>query len=72
MAADTTGMANHITEVISRELKLNIRSINFEAAANGCVAGTVSVEVPGSSVVDTLIHSIMRIRGVQRAYRVNN
>ena len=72
VAADTTGMANHITEVISRELKLNIRSINFEAAANGCVAGTVSVEVPGSSVVDTLIHSIMRIRGVQRAYRVNN
>lgn len=72
VAADTTGMANHITEVISRELKLNIRSINFETAANGCVAGTVSVEVPGSSVVDTLIHSIMRIRGVQRAYRVNN
>jgi len=71
VAADTTGMANHITETISRDLKLNIRSINFEAASGGCVAGTVSVEVPGSGVVDTLIHSIMRIKGVQRAYRVN-
>ena len=71
VAADTTGMANHITEVISRDLKLNIRSINFSSLANGCIGGTVSVEVPGAGVVDTLIHSIMRIKGVQRAYRVN-
>ncbi|MDE5695074.1 MAG: bifunctional (p)ppGpp synthetase/guanosine-3',5'-bis(diphosphate) 3'-pyrophosphohydrolase, partial [Alistipes sp.] len=71
VAADTTGMANHITETISRELKLNIRSINFDTAAGGCVSGTVSVEVPGTGVVDTLIHSIMRIKGVQRAYRIN-
>ena len=25
----------------------------------------------GTAVVDTLIHQIMRIKGVQRAYRVN-
>ena len=71
VAADTTGMANHITEVIIRDLKLNIRSINFAAAGNGCIAGTVAVEVPGTAVVDTLIHQIMRIKGVQRAYRIN-
>ena len=71
VAADTTGMANHITEVIIRDLKLNIRSINFAAAGNGCIAGTVSVEVPSTGVVDTLIHQILRIKGVQRAYRVN-
>ena len=71
VAADTTGMANHITEVISRDLKLNIRSMNFQSAANGCVAGTVAVEVPGAGVVDTLVHHIMRIKGVQRAYRIN-
>lgn len=41
-------MANHITEVISRDLKLNIRSINFSSLANGCIGGTVSVEVPGA------------------------
>ena len=48
VAADMTGMANHITEVISRDLKLNIRSINFSSLANGCIGGTVSVEVPGA------------------------
>ena len=72
VAADTTGMANHITETVIRDLKLNIRSINFASLANGCIAGTVSVEVPGAGVVDTLIHSIMRIKGVQRAFRINN
>lgn len=71
VAADTTGMANHITEAISRDLKLNIRSINFAAAPNGCLTGTVAVEVPGVGVVDTLVHHIMRIKGVQRAYRIN-
>ncbi|WP_295936299.1 RelA/SpoT family protein [uncultured Alistipes sp.] len=71
VAADTTGMANYITEVISRDLRLNIRSINFAPSKNGVVSGTVSVEVPGTGVVDTLIHSIMRIKGVQRAYRIN-
>ncbi|MEG1700799.1 MAG: RelA/SpoT family protein [Alistipes sp.] len=72
VAADTTGMANHITEVISRDLKFNIRSMSFTAAPVGCVTGTVSVEVPGTNAVDTLIHSITRIKGVQRAFRVNN
>ncbi len=71
VAADTTGMANHITEVISRDLKLNIRSINFESAPGGCVAGTVAVEVPGTGIVDKLIHSITRIKGVQRVWRIN-
>ena len=30
-----------------------------------------AVEVPGAGVVDTLVHHIMRIKGVQRAYRIN-
>ena len=72
VAADTTGMANHITEVIVRDLKLGIRSMNFAPAGNGCVAGEVAVEVPGTAVVDPLIHQIMRIKGVQRAFRINN
>ena len=71
IAADTTGMANHITEVISRDLKLNIRSLAFEAASGGTLRGTVAVEVPGANIVDTLIHSILHIRGVQKAYRIN-
>ncbi len=70
VAADIVGIANHIIEVVSRDLKLNIRSLSFDTARNGAVAGNISVEVEGSAIVDQLIHSLLRIKGVQRAYRV--
>ena len=72
VAQDSAGLANRITEVISRDLKLNIRSISFISRGDGSVVGTVSVEVSGTGVVDMLIHSLSRIKGIQRAYRVNN
>ena len=72
VAQDSAGLANKITEVISRDLKLNIRTISFSSRGDGSVAGTVSVEVPSTGTVDTLIHSLLRIKGIQRAYRVNN
>ena len=71
VAANTTGMASNITEVISRELKLNIREIQFQPYTNGRIAGHVVVEVPTRGTVDTLIHSITRIHGVQSVKAVN-
>ena len=38
VAADTTGMANHITETVIRDLKLNIRSMNL-ASRGGSAHG---------------------------------
>ena len=72
VAHDVAGVATHITEVITRELKLNMRTFNFSSRGDGTAVGSVSVEVPSAAVVDMLIHSIMRVKGVQRAYRVNN
>ena len=72
IAQDSAGVANKITEVISRDLKLNMRSMSFSSRADGSVVGTVNVEVASAAIVDTLIHSLMKIKGVQRAYRVNN
>jgi len=64
-------MANHITGVISRELKLNIRSMSFELGKGGVVSGTIAVEVPSAGAADTLIYNILKIKGVQRAFRLN-
>ena len=69
---DTAGVVNQITEVVSRDLKLNIRTINLSSRGDGTGVGTISVEVPSTSVVDMLLHAIMRVKGVQRAVRVNN
>ncbi len=71
VAADITGITNHITEVVSHDLKLNIRSLAFENSSGGTITGTIAVEVPSAAVVDTLIHSITRIKGIQRVYRIN-
>lgn len=70
VAQDSAGLANRITEVISHDLKLNMRTMSFSSRSDGSVIGTVSIEVSGAGVVDMLIHSLMRIKGVQRAYRV--
>ena len=70
--ADMPGLANQITEIVTREMKLNIRGLNFSSRGDGTMYGTISVEVSSATIVDMLIHSILRIRGVQRAYRVNN
>lgn len=70
VADDTTGMVNRIAEVVNRDLKLNIRSMNL-SSSGGVLSGLINVEVPSTNVVDMLIYSIMRIRGVQRAYRVS-
>ena len=71
VAEDATGIVNRITEVINRDLKLNIRSMNL-SSAGGTLSGLVNVEVPGAGVVDTVIYSLMRIKGVQKVFRVNN
>ena len=69
---DSAGVVNQITEVVSRDLKLNIRTINLSSRGDGTGVGTMSIEVPSTSVVDMLMHAIMRVKGVQRAVRVNN
>lgn len=69
---DKPGVLNQITETISRDMKLNLRSINITSRGDGTGVGTLSVEVPSVSVVDTLIYAILKIKGVQRAHRVNN
>ena len=69
---DSAGVVNQITEVVSRDLKLNIRTINLSSRGDGTGVGTMSIEVPSTSVVDMLLHAIMRVKGVQRAVRVNN
>ncbi len=70
VAKSEAGIANQITEIVSRELRLNIRTMTLNSRADGTALGTLSVEVPSVGVVDTLIHSICRIKGIQRVYRL--
>ena len=70
IAANTTGIAANITELISRDLKLNMRELIFQPVKDGRIDGRVSVEVPGIATVDLLIHSLSRIRGILSVKRM--
>ncbi len=71
VADDTTGILNQITERIQRDLKLDLRSVSV-TSRGGVLTGVLHVEVPSTGVVDTVVHTILKIKGVQKAYRVNN
>ena len=72
VADDTSGMVNHISDTITHQLNLNIRSISLTSSEKGVITGLINVEVPSRQVADLLVYSILKIRGVQRAYRINN
>lgn len=69
-ADDTTGLVNKIAEVINRDLKVNIRSMNL-SSSGGMLSGLINIEVTGTQLVDAVIYSLMRIKGIQRVFRVN-
>ena len=70
-AADIPGLATTIMDVASKELKLSVRGINFAPKGDGTASAQLTVEVPSSGIVDMLLHSLRRIKGVKNAYRIN-
>ena len=70
-AADIPGLATTIMDVASKELKLSVRGINYMPKGDGTASAQLIVEVPSSGIVDMLLHSLRRIKGVKNAYRLN-
>ena len=70
-AVDIPGLATTIMDVASKELKLAVRGINFTPKGDGMASAQLTVEVPSSGIVDMLLHSLRRIKGVRNAYRIN-
>ena len=70
-AADIPGLATMIMDVASKELKLSVRGINYMPKGDGSASAQLVVEVTGANIVDMLLHSLRRIKGVKNAYRIN-
>ena len=70
-ADDVPGLVNKIAEVINRDLKINIRSMSLNSAG-GILSGLINFEVTSTQVVDTVVYKLMKLKGVQKVYRVNN
>ena len=64
-AADIPGLATTIMDTATRELKLAVRGINYNPKGDGMATAQLTVEVPSSSIVDMLLHSLRRIKGIK-------
>jgi GTP pyrophosphokinase len=65
---DDIGIVNDVTTLISKELNVNMRSINFESH-DGIFEGSIDVYVHNTSDLNNLISNISKIKGVTQASR---
>lgn len=65
---DDVGIVNKITEVISNELNVNMKSISFEAT-DGLFEGKIKVLVYDTEHLDTLMRKFEQVDGVKRVER---
>ncbi|MBA7553371.1 hypothetical protein ES705_45962 [subsurface metagenome] len=65
---DDIGMVSRLSDVISREMRVNIRNISVNSD-KGLFEGTIKVFVMDTTHLDVLLHKIMRVKGVLKASR---
>ncbi len=66
---DDIGIVNDCTTVISQELNVNMRAINFESH-DGIFEGTIDVYVRNASDLNTLIMNLSRVKGITQTARM--
>lgn len=66
---DQMGLLTRISEVLSKEMKVNLRSATFDTK-KGLFEGKIKVYVENIKQLDMIIHRINRIKGVIKASRV--
>jgi guanosine-3',5'-bis(diphosphate) 3'-pyrophosphohydrolase len=66
---DDIGIVNECTTVISKELNVNMRAINFESH-DGIFEGIIDVYVRNANDLNTLIMNLSRVRGITHTARL--
>ena len=67
---DDIGIVSNISQIISKELKIKMRSIIVESQ-EGLFEGTVSVFVNNNQILNTLIKKVKGVRGVLSVSRID-
>ena len=70
LGIDDVGIVNTITQVISNELNVNMRSISFDSH-DGIFEGMIMVYVYDTSHLNSLIKKLEKLNGVTRVERVD-
>ncbi|PDH48366.1 MAG: RelA/SpoT family protein, partial [Bacteroidetes bacterium MED-G21] len=65
---DRVGLINEITQILSNNLKVNIRSININSS-DGTFDGLITVLVTDKENLKKVIHSIKKVEGITSVNR---
>ena len=65
---DEIGIVNRITELLSNELNVNIRSISF-SGKKGSFDGRIKVVVANADHLEIILRKLLRVKGVAKATR---
>ena len=68
---DDMGIVNGITQIISNELNVNMRSLNFDSH-DGVFEGRVMVFVQDTLHLTSLIKKLNKVKGVKKIERIDN
>jgi len=66
---DEVGIVNNITQIISSELNVNMRSISFDGH-DGTFDGTVTVYVHDTQHLTSLVNKLKKVKGVHTVMRM--
>ncbi len=66
---DNLGLINEITEMISGNMHVNIRNINF-STDGGTFIGSITVVVKNNSILNQLITRLKKINGIDKVTRI--
>ncbi len=67
---DEVGIVNRISDVVSKDLKMTLRSISIDTT-DGMFDGVIRVIVKNKSQLDLLLHKLSRIKAVNKASRLD-
>ena len=66
---DNLGLMNEITEIISDNMLVNMRNLNF-STDGGTFTGKITVVVKNNAILKKLINNLKRINGIEKVTRV--
>ncbi len=66
---DNIGLVNEVTKVISSNMHINMRNINF-SSNDGIFKGNISVVVKNKTILNNLVNNIKKINGIDKVSRV--
>ncbi|QFZ53725.1 bifunctional (p)ppGpp synthetase/guanosine-3',5'-bis(diphosphate) 3'-pyrophosphohydrolase [Oceanihabitans sp. IOP_32] len=66
---DHIGLVNDITNIISEDMHVDMRSISFETN-DGLFSGKINVVVKNNNIIKKLLHKLKKINGIDKVTRV--